>query len=55
MFELSVVRDNQSVTSCECHGAPTVRHNVLGKHMYDFSKVKSLSCPVVEFLLFVLG
>ena len=45
-FELSVVRDNQSVTSrtIEYFGVPTVCHKVLGRHRYDYSEVKTLSC-----------
>ena len=54
-FELSVVRDNQSVTSCIHLGAPTVCHKVLERHMYEYSEVKTLPCPAVELLLFVLG
>ena len=52
-FELSVVRDNQSVTSRVCLGVPIVCHKVLGRHKYEYSELKTLSCPAVELLLFV--
>ena len=52
-FELSVVPDNQSVMSCVCLGAPIVCHKVLGRNMYEYSEVKTLSA--VELFLFVLG
>ena len=54
-FELSVVRDNQSVTSSVCLGAPIVCHKVYGRHMYEYSEHKTLSSPAVELLIFVLG
>ena len=54
-FELSVVRDNQSVTSRVCLGVPIVCYKVLERHKYEYSELKTLSCPAVELLLFVLG
>ena len=50
-FELSVVPGNQSVTSHISRCA----HKVLGRHMYDYPEVKTLSCRAVELILFVLG
>ena len=37
-FELSVVRDNQSVTSCvHVSGRRQFADNVLGRHMYEYT------------------
>ena len=42
-FELPVVRDNQSVTSCvHVSGRQQFADNVLGRHMYEYSEVKTL-------------
>ena len=42
-FELSVVRDNQSVTSCvHVLGRRQFADNVLRRHMYEYSEVKTL-------------